>query len=155
MAEALIKELGFSGILILSALPIVLLSVLIFVRGFEYKNFKLHGLFEKSTPTIDHYIHELRIDDDNIIGFEIPKPAVRIYGKLWNKEHINIYRLLEDKWRDGTKVDIIECNITSTLISLLEDKYQTFGTLTIYATAEQLSLLNYLKQYKEIQIESR
>lgn len=154
MLEAIVKELGFYGLLILGALPVLLFSLLIFIRGIEYKSFKLNGLFEVRKPTVDHYTHELAVGDV-VIGFEIPKPMVRIYGRLWNKEHINIYRLLEDKWREGSKVDVTECNITSTLISLLEDKYQIFGELTIYATADQLSLLNYLKQYKEISIESR
>ena len=154
MIEAMIKELGFYVILILGSLPVLLFSILVFIRGVEYKSFKLHGLFEKIRPTVDHYVHELSIGD-SIIGFEIPKPAVRIYGKLWNKEHIAVYRLLEDKWREGTKIDVTECNITSTLISLLEDKYQKFGELVIYATFDQLPLLNYLKQYKEVSIESR
>lgn len=154
MAVAIIKELGFTGTLIVLILPIVLLSILVFLRGFEFSNFKLKGFLKEKKENLDHYRYETEVGD-SVIGFEIPKPDVKIFGKLWNKEHITIYRLLEDKWRDCKSVDVTDCNITSTLISLLEDKCQNFGELTIYATLDQLPLLNYLQQHEKIKIEAR
>lgn len=150
--DEIFKQLGYTGTLIVCILPVVLGSILIFLKGFKFKNFEISGILKPKSQDPNKF--RMKVGDD-FIGFEIPKLNVKIYGKSWNKDHVYIYRQLEDRWRDCKFVDITESNITSTLISLLEDKYQKFGELTIYAAHEQLALLSYLQQYQKIQIESR
>lgn len=153
----LLDGLGFWG----SIGVVIIVLVIVALTGFKIGKFEVNGLLhhfikEKLSPmTQEDFKYELEIDKENKIGFEIPRPNVKIYGRLWNKEHTVVYRLLEDKWNYCKVVDLTECNITSSLISLLEDKAQKFDGLTIYLTHDQVKLVAYLEQYQNIKLEIR
>jgi len=88
------------------------------------------------------------------IGFKIPEPHVVIYGNLWNKSHIPLYGVLDRLWTAGNTVEL-RCNITSPLVSLLEDKAKQFGSLNIIALSDQMVLLNVFENYENIHIQTK
>lgn len=149
----LFENLGFWGALIVVILAIITLALTGIKLGkFELTSVLRHFYDKKDLPIQNDYKYEIEIDDEEKIGFEIPRPNIFIYGKLWNKDHSYIYRLLEERWKDCSVVDLTQCNITSTLISLLENKINKLGAMTIYISNDQVKLLGYLSQdqYKNL-----
>ncbi len=161
MFDLLLKNLGLAGTSTILAL-LVIFSVLF---GFKTSYFEFQGVIHWFKNRKKNKNDDIAIDDnhnmvttpcgDDVCGFEIPKEYVRIFGKSWNRDSINLYRMLEERWEHCNVVDITECNATTSLISLLENKAEKFGSLTIYATHEQMKLLNYLQQISTIKFEVR
>lgn len=176
MAE-FFQQLGFWGTFILALIPMVVISIVagfsIIMYGFKNPmngNVVLEGIKQRQdrkaeaaasappadTKTIvaDDYSAYVIVEGEKV-GFKVPETYVRIYGQKWNRNHVELYRNLENKWKACKVIDLTECNITSSLISLLEDKATELLELKIYARSDQQVLLNYLKQYGNIQIETR
>lgn len=158
MFDFLLKNLGFAGTSAVLGLVVVFSGLF----GFKTSYFEFHGLIhwiknrKKTEDVEDNYYTCSEVNEDgDKIGFDIPREFVKICGTSWSRETIKMYRLLEERWVHCNIVDITECNPTTTLISLLENKANKFGSLTIYASHEQMKLLNYLQQIDKIKFEVR
>ena len=163
MIAEIVKVLGFWGTFILLSLPFavftIIAGVLILLHGLKNPMNGVQILIgirkprvEESKPTTfsDNLILEFEVDKEPH-GFQIPEGYVILYGKKWNREHVEYYRMLEDRWVQCPIVDITRANVTSSLVSLLEDKADQLGSLKIFATADQVVLLNYPKPNTKIQ----
>lgn len=159
MLDFLIKNIGNLGVFGLLTVAVIFFGLF----GVKTSYFEFSGILqyfknrnkEKNIIEDDYYVCKSKGDDGEDIGFEIPREFVKIFGKSWSRDDIKLYRLLEERWEHCNVVDITECNATTTLISLLENKAQKFGSLTIFASHEQMKLLNYLQQLKNIKFEVR
>ena len=162
----LIKTLGYSGSLIVVC--IFLISVLLpgFSFGEKVKFSGLISIFKKkqTEATVeqpdqvneDYYCHIKH--NEELIGFEIPKPKVYIFGQTWNSkddECVKLYSRLDEKWDQCDSVDITQANITSSLVSLLVDKAEKFPKLRVYHKQDQTVLLNVLTKYSNVELEAR
>lgn len=160
----LVKTLGYTGSLSIILIALVLILLPGFSIGEEIKFNGLLSMFRKpaADPLEDadeikeDYRYRLKISEDHHIGFDIPIPMIVIHGDMWNKNHLPVYRMLESKWRpDITSVDLTQCNITSSLVSLLHDKAQNLPSLTIYVKSSDKKLLEYFSQFQNVKIEER
>jgi hypothetical protein len=161
MIEIILKNIGFAGT------STILIIILIFFAlfGFKTSHFEFQGLVNwvknrkknKQDEEMDdnYYACSKTTEDGSKIGFDIPREFVKICGTSWSREDIKMYRMLEERWEHCNIVDITECNATTTLISLLENKANKFGSLIIYASHEQMKLLTYLQQIDKIKFEVR
>ena len=159
----LVKTLGYTGSLAIIIVTLILILLPGFSFGDKVKFKGLLSLFGKGHDDIpepdeikEDYKYRLKVDKDSVIGFDIPIPMIVIIGDTWNKNHLPVYRMLESKWRpEITSVDLTQCNITSSLVSLLHDKAQNLPTLTIYVKASDRKLLEYFSQFQNVKIEER
>lgn len=93
------------------------------------------------------------------VGYYVPRPYVYLYGKEWNTEsHRSGYKELDRLWviDQVPSIYLIDTNITSTLVSLLDSKVkQTKKDITIFCSSEQEKLLSHFKQYPHVKFEIR
>lgn len=92
------------------------------------------------------------VDEDNLqLGYIVPPNYLYIYGRLWSTaKHSDLYLKLEKDWTNQNVIDIRDTNVTSILISLIEDKVTSFDKLTIIHNKDQEKTLSYLKKYVNI-----
>ena len=168
MVKSIVETLGFYGLLILLSIPVLIASVLALFKGVSFKtksgHFILKGLLKHNESNSDgiidtNFSYHMKAgeNDEDLIGFEIPRPYVTIFGQFWNKSHMPVYRMLDDRWQDPSMniVDITQANVTSSLNSLLASKVSKFGSLTIYLTEDQVGPTAILKQYSGVVFEVR
>lgn len=90
------------------------------------------------------------------VGFVIPKNYVYIYGDTWTSGiHEDLYIKLEKEimMSNICAIHIGDTNITSKLISILENLNKNCKKgITIFHSDSQKSLLNYLKNLKNIKL---
>lgn len=89
------------------------------------------------------------------IGFIVPKSGVTIFGDGWNtKDHAEQYNRFEEEWRTQLSINVISARITSTLISIIENKAKQFSKIRIICTPDQKTILHYLEQYPNVEFSS-
>ena len=100
---------------------------------------------------ISNLKHE-NLEEDNLkLGYIVPPNYLYIYGRLWStSKHSDLYLKLEKDWQTQNVIDIRDTNVTSVLISIIEDKVVLFDKLTIVHNKDQEKPLSYLKKYLNI-----
>lgn len=95
--------------------------------------------------------HEFVEEENQSLGYIVPPNYLYIYGRLWSTaKHSDLYLKLEKDWTTQNVLDIRDTNVTSILISLIEDRIASFDKLTIIHTKDQEKPLSYLKKYLNI-----
>lgn len=95
--------------------------------------------------------HEYVNEENDSLGYVVPPNYLYIYGRLWSTaKHSDLYLKLEKDWIGQNIIDIRDTNVTSILISLIEDKVTSFDKLTIIHNKDQEKPLSYLKKYVNI-----
>ena len=95
--------------------------------------------------------HESLREDTIDLGYIIPPNFLYLYGKLWStSKHSDLYLKLERDWNEQDIIDIRDTNVTSILISIIEDKLMKLKSMTIIHTQDQNTTLSYLKKYENI-----
>lgn len=100
---------------------------------------------------LENVIHQKVKEDNMELGYIIPPNYLYLYGRLWSTtKHGDLYSRFERDWKDIDIIDIRETNITSVLISIIEDKSQNLSKLTIIHNSDQKTALSYLKEFPNI-----
>jgi hypothetical protein len=113
---------------------------------------KDNSFYERFMTNLKHeYVNE----DNEILGYVVPPNYLYIYGRIWStSKHSDLYLKLERDWKDQDVIDIRDTNVTSILISIIEDRVTSFEKLTIIHTKDQEKTLAYLKKYVNINFKS-
>lgn len=100
---------------------------------------------------LDNIIHHKTKEESMELGYIIPPNYLYLYGRLWSTtKHGDLYSRLERDWKDINIIDVRDTNLTSVLISIIEDKAQNLDKLTIIHNTDQKIGLSYLKEYSNI-----
>lgn len=95
--------------------------------------------------------HEFLQEDNHPLGYIVPPNYLYIYGRLWSTaKHSDLYLKLENDWTTQNILDIRDTNVTSVLISIIEDRVPSFEKLTIIHNKDQEKTLSYLRKYLNI-----
>lgn len=125
-------------------------------------------IFERSIkvyPKVVHdYIENCEYDELNegsfYISYFIPpkNSAIKIVGK-WDsalEEHKKMIEKIERDWNGSTAVDIKDCNLSSAILSLIEDKYAKEGEMLIVHSADQENMIKrYFSQFEGIKFQKK
>lgn len=83
----------------------------------------------------------------DFIGFAVPRGAIFVFGDMWGSDRISDegYQKLEDQWSDQSCINLVNSNITSPIISIIDSKARKLPAITVVCSEDQQKLLNYFK----------
>jgi len=81
------------------------------------------------------------------IGFAVPRGAIFIFGDMWGSDRVSDegYQKLEDQWSTQTHINLVNANITSPIISIIDSKARKLPAITVVCSEDQQKLLSYFK----------
>lgn len=166
--DYILEILKFIGIF-----PTVL--IIFFVLGvsffFWYRNGLKIGsitIFERSAKEYPKIVSEFieaceyeeLIEGSLHLSYLIPpkNPTIKIFGK-WDSaldSHKKMIEKIERDWGDHTGVDIRECNLSSAILSLIEDKFREQGEMLIIHNNDQENMVKrYFSQFDRVTFQKK
>jgi hypothetical protein len=161
--DYILEIFKFIGVIPTFLLLVAILGVSFF---FWYRNGLKIGtvtIFEKAAKEYPDIVKEYLelceyheyVDGDLRLAYFIPpkNSAVKISGK-WDSaldSHKKLIERIERDWEGHTSVDIRDCNLSSAILSLIEDKFKDQNEMLIIHNGDQENMIKrYFSQFDRV-----